>query len=160
MVKNNTNSVLFIVVALSLGVPHVTALSAASDLRVEYLRAPINVGIDKPRFSFVVNWEAGTARATDVAARRITVTEVLSGVTVWDSGMAVSNATSQIEYAGSRPLQPDPDYSWSVQWKSADGTTAPMANSTFSTALLSAEDWQGAEWIGSEEQRVFAPHSK
>lgn len=139
-------------------------LPSPTDLRVEYLTSPINIGLSDPRFSFIVDcgvdWSlSGCERGMSVYGYRIVVTETQTATEVWDSKVVQSDGrTSQVVYgstgAPATPLKPNTDYAWSAQWIADDkGTVGGTSNATFSTALLSGSDWEGAEWIGSSDQR-------
>eukprot|EP00937_MAST-01D_sp_MAST-1D-sp2_P003514 g3514.t1 len=101
-----------------------------------------------------MNWDDSLSAATRLRAYRVTVSEAATGKSVWDSGTVTSNATSQIEYEGTS-LTADTDYTWTAQWLAQGPSPSAVASSTFSTALLGAADWRGAEWVGSEDQRVL-----
>jgi len=72
-----------------------------------------------------------------------------AGDIIWDSGAVSSNATSQIEYGGAA-LAADADYCFTVaaQEGGSGSWSTSAAPGTFSTGLLSAQDWAGAQWLG------------
>ena len=109
------------------------------DLRVEYLRAPIGIGVRLPRFSWIVD------HAQD--AYELEVRSVFGAA--WSSGVVDSRETSLIEYAG-EPLASNTAYSWRIRSRSADGWSQ-WAESTFETALLDAADWVAA-WVEPDQQ--------
>lgn len=133
-----------------------------SNLRVEYLAEPLSIGIPNPRFSFVVNCSNDCPRGTLVHGYRIVVSNSKNKV-IWDSGSVQSKGrTSQIEFGETNesgkletvtPLEPNADYSWTAQWFDESQKLSGAAESTFSTALFTEQDWQGAMWIGTSEQR-------
>ncbi|GAA5036036.1 family 78 glycoside hydrolase catalytic domain [Microbacterium fluvii] len=110
------------------------------DLRVEHLHAPIAVGADAPRFSWIADHAQASYRLI-VRDRR--------GDLQWDSGLVASAETSLIEYAGRR-LRSDADYGWTVESRDAAGALL-TGSSRFGTALLAAGDWV-APWIEPEQQ--------
>lgn len=109
------------------------------DLRVEYLRAPIGVGVRLPRFSWIVE-HAQDAYELEVAT---------GDRVVWATGFVDSRETSLIEYAG-EPLTSNTAYTWRVRSRSADGWSH-WADSTFDTALLDAADWVAA-WVEPDQR--------
>ena len=113
--------------------------SGCRDLRVEYLRAPIGIGVRVPRFSWIVD-HAQDAYELEVHASR--------GAT-WASGAVESRETSLIDYAGA-PLASNTAYSWRVRSRDADGWS-DWTESTFETALLDASDWVAA-WVEPDQQ--------
>lgn len=119
--------------------------SAAQRLRVEYLEQPLSIDVATPRFSWA---SAHSARAQLQTSYRIVVTKAAGGAVVWDSTTVASNKTLNIGYGGPA-LASNTDYAWSVVWADAEGVVAPAATSTFSTALYSPADWQGAEFVSS-----------
>lgn len=104
------------------------------DLRVEYLKAPIGVGVRTPRFSWIVD-HAQDAFELDVSA---------SGAPVWTSGRILSADTALIEYAGA-PLLSNTAYTWRVRSFAGERATN-WAESSFETALLDVADWHAA-WV-------------
>ena len=110
-----------------------------SDLRVEYLRAPIAVGTRHPRFSWIVD-HVQEAYQLEVRCR---------GRLVWAEGAVESAESSLIEYAG-EDLPSDADCSWRVRTRS-DGRWSQWAESRFGTALFDEVDWVAA-WVEPEQQ--------
>jgi len=51
--------------------------------------------------------------------------------------------------AGTTSLKSDTDYTYTVTWTDQKGITSPPATSIFSTGLLEASDWQGAEFVSA-----------
>jgi alpha-L-rhamnosidase len=120
------------------------ATHAAYRLRVEYLENPISIDVVNPRFSYALQHPT---RAQVQTAYHIVV-KTLAGTTVWDTGLVNSNQTLNIPYAGT-PLVSDTDYTWTITWNDATGSSSIPTTGTFSTALFTVAAWQGAEWINS-----------
>ena len=130
-------------VAAALLIAHSTAAAAASwpapdRLRVEGLQEqwpqPVVLSEPLPRFSFSHGRLApGTApRGLAQSAYRITVRLQPQQRVVWDSGAVATANTTDIQYAGSAPLQPFEAYTWTVAWLASDGRWS--ANATASCA--------------------------
>lgn len=67
---------------------------------------------------------------------------------VWDSGKVVSNTSQNVPYGG-KALPSNAAFTWTIRYWDLQGATSPWAaNSTLSTGLYSAADWQNAQWIG------------
>jgi alpha-L-rhamnosidase len=73
---------------------------------------------------------------------------------VWDSGEVADGRSTGVRYAGSA-LRSAAKYSWRVSVKDETGEWLEPATGTFSTGLLSKDDWKGSEWISA----VSAPVS-
>jgi alpha-L-rhamnosidase len=119
------------------------AAVSVSDLRVEYLRAPLGIGTRAPRFSWIL--QVDEAHAQDAYEIEVTAGDQV----VWASGVVESAESSLVEYAG-QPLSSDTAYRWRVRSRSA-GAWTPWAASTFETALLDAADWIAA-WVEPAQQ--------
>jgi alpha-L-rhamnosidase len=118
----------------------------ATELKVDYLVEPISVQNAAPFFSF--STDDSTGRGLMSTGYTITVSEMSPtgelAATLWDSGEVTGNVTTFIRYPGDAPaLKSNTDYTWTVKVSPGDQT----ATSTFSTALLSMDDWKGSEWI-------------
>lgn len=116
-----------------------TAAVPVTDLRVEYLRAPLGIGTRRARFSWIVG------HAQDAYELEVTAGERV----VWTTGVVESSESALIEYAGDR-LASNTAYRWRVRSRAGDAWTA-WAASAFETALLDAEDWVAA-WVEPAQQ--------
>jgi alpha-L-rhamnosidase len=126
-----------------------TSGQGATRLRVEYLDAPLSIDEARPRFSFA---RTHPNRGVSQTAYHVSVTEVKSGMNVWDSGVVPSASSLNIEFGSTgvtaANLTSDTDYRYTVQWYDAAGAPSAPAASTFSTALLEGVGggW-GAQWL-------------
>lgn len=121
------------------------------DLRCEYVTEPVGIDVKKPRFSWVLQSEKRSAEQTAYRLVVATSPEALEPdqADCWDSGKAASNETAQIEYAG-KPLESNTTYFWKVcVWDGPGKQSAWSHYATFSTGLLSPDDWK-AMWITGE----------
>lgn len=114
-------------------------------VRVEYLASPIGIDEPLPRFSYAL---LHPQRGRTQSAYRIVVTKSTVGpvTPVWDTGKVVSNQTINIEYAG-KPLVSDTDYKLSIIYWDNLGNQSDFSTTSFSTAIFSPSDWNGAEWL-------------
>lgn len=118
------------------------------DLRTENKKSPLQVGTDRPVFS----WRAETEeenwyqRAYRVCVKR-------DGAQVWDSGEVKSGRMNQIVYEG-EPLESGTRYTWEVRVTDQRGRTTESETAVFETGLLKAEDWTG-RWIGETQDEVY-----
>lgn len=109
----------------------------ATELKAEYLKAPIGIDIEKPRFFW--NCEGGEKQT----AYRIVC--VRDGHTVWDSGKVESGAMTRIAYAG-EALHSRDEILWSVTLWDEKGIEGETVCSRFEMGLLDRSDWK-ASWI-------------
>ena len=147
-------------------------------LAVEYLPTPSHgIGTLLPRFDFVATPPTATERNLTLAAVQIVCVTAETGAVVWDSGMVPSNVTTGLYYGnlgtgaggktgvntsassgggpGATPLLAGRRYTWTAAWMAEDGRVSPpSAPASFDVALLAAEDWAGATWLGGG-QREF-----
>lgn len=129
------------------------------NLMVEYIKNPLGIDIENPRFTWqMINPE--NQRGYSQTAYQIVVTNE-AGEQVWDSKKIKSDLSLNIEYAGTK-LQPCTRYSWTVNvWDQNDKQTSAI--SWFETGLMSKSDiskgWNSAKWIGGgDEDMVLYAH--
>ena len=71
---------------------------------------------------------------------------------VWDSGVVASSRQSHIPYDGPL-LASNTRYAWTVRVWDGAGRAGPYASpGTFTTGLLTNDDWAGARWIRRDSQ--------
>lgn len=143
----------------------VYSLPVPTNMTVEYQDTPQNIDVQNPRFAFVVDcgdeWHSAKSdcsRGLSVHGYRVVVKEISSGEEIWDSKIKSSDGrTSQIVFdttTSAEQLKANTDYEWQAEWFTDDkGTLGGRATSVFSTALFQETDWQGAQWIGTRNQR-------
>jgi alpha-L-rhamnosidase len=115
----------------------------------EYTSNPISVGVRSPRFSWIVS---SSERGQKQSAFQIFVSDSEKGLkkekyNMWDSGKQSTNATLHHKYRG-KTLESNKTYYWQVKIWDRNGKEAVSPVYTFSTTLLSPNDWQ-AKWIGA-----------
>lgn len=147
---------LCLTVLLSIGaVQSGVAAPRATDLRCEYQRDPLAVGIAQPRLSWVLESAARGERQT---AYRILVASSAAQLKrndadLWDSGRVASAEQNQITYAG-KSLAANAECFWKVQvWNQDAKASRWSAPARWGVGLLESTDWQ-ARWIGTEAQAV------
>ncbi|SFB39191.1 alpha-L-rhamnosidase [Cohnella sp. OV330] len=118
---------------------------AIGELRVEGIKEPLGIDVDKPRFSWRLHSQA---RGAIHAAFRLRVASAQaalesSAADVWDSGI-VRGRHLQLDYGGPS-LSGARRYWWSVEAWDADGRAVVSPPSFFDTGLY-AGDWRAA-WI-------------
>ena len=121
-------------------------------LRCEYLTDPIGIDAEKPRLSWILE---DPDQKPDVRGLKQTAYEILVASTpellakdegdLWDSGKVMSDATSQIEYAGT-PLSSRQHCFWKVKAWIGDGAISESKPASWEMGLLKAEDWK-AKWV-------------
>ena len=109
-----------------------------SRMLTEYKVDPMGMDEACPRFCYTLS---GSAKKQ--MTRRIVVTDIFSGKTVWDSGVVHCDETTQIEYAG-MPLTPRTRYRWQLKVTDDAGNTA-SAEAFFETGMMGSA-WK-AQWI-------------
>ena len=110
------------------------------DLRVEYLVAPLGIGVRSPRFSWIADHPQDAYELEFSTA---------GGRTVWASGVVEAADTSLITYTG-EPLTSNTAYTWRVRSRAGEAWTEEAA-SVFETALLDPGDWVAA-WVEPVQQ--------
>jgi len=121
-----------------------------SYLRCEYLKDPVAIDVEKPRFSWILNH---TYRGQKQTAYRILVSTSpdLENADMWDSEKVFSDQSVHVEYNG-EPLKSSTTYFWKVcYWDNEDRLSGFSSVNFFETGLLLEKDWEG-EWIGGFNQ--------
>jgi len=123
--------------------------AAPSQLRCEYLENPLGIDVMKPRLSWKLEAlpEARGLRQTAYQVLVASSPEILAKGQgdLWDSGEVMSDATSQIEYAG-KALSSRQQCFWKVKTWLGDGGTFESPSATWAMGLLKSEDWK-AKWV-------------
>jgi alpha-L-rhamnosidase len=123
-----------------------------TDLRCEYLNNPLGIDELRPRLSWILQ---SARRAQRQTAYRVLVASDQGRLArdrgdLWDSGPVMSEASTQIVYAG-RPLGSRQRCFWKVRVWDQDGRPSAWSPpASWSMGLLSPGDWQ-AQWIGLDE---------
>lgn len=120
-------------------------------LLCEYTENPISIDKQSPRFSWIIRT---SQRAKFQAAYRVLVADSFNELQqgrgdLWDSGKILSNNTLHVNYEGA-DLESDRTYYWKIIIWDENGQKYQSSISSFSTALLSVDDWE-AKWIGAND---------
>jgi alpha-L-rhamnosidase len=111
-------------------------------ISVENQQNPIGIGVSNPRFS----WKMASENRNETQSAYLL--RIFQGKKqIWTTGKVASSASLFIPYAGDK-LQSNVKYQVKLQVWNADGKVSKEAMTTFSTALLSKDDWK-AKWISS-----------
>jgi alpha-L-rhamnosidase len=125
-----------------------TALAGTqvNDLRVEYLKNPVGIDVQKPRFSWKME---SSDRGAIQTAYEITVSTDPDGESVvWNSTRVTSSESVHIEYGGS-DLLPSTRYFWTVRvWDEQEQEITSGETAFFETGLKDS-GWSNAQWIKS-----------
>ncbi|MBQ8599813.1 MAG: family 78 glycoside hydrolase catalytic domain [Clostridia bacterium] len=108
-----------------------------TNLKVEYRRAPLGVGVARPRFSWQLQSEK---RGAKQIAYRLQVRKGDSPA--WDSGRVESDRCFGVRCG--QALAPCTAYTWKVTVFTAEEEESACAS--FETGFFGAEDW-GAGWV-------------
>lgn len=129
------------------------------DLRCEYLRNPVGIGVTRPRISWRLQTEE---KGILQSAYRIQVAEDPQfAKLVWDSGKVISDRSVHVEL-GELPAVSRTRRYYRVQAWNQRGTSSPWSESAYwETGLLSASEWK-ADWIAAprgagEEESEISP---
>jgi alpha-L-rhamnosidase len=132
---------------------------SATDLRCEYLQAPIGIDATHPRLSWKLddnrNGAKQTAYSIVVGTDSLSVSKGQGDY--WQTGR-INSDNHLVVYAG-QPLQPFTKYYWAVQLWDKDEAAAPIkVVSSFETGMMDARNWKGA-WIsdGKDQNEKAAP---
>lgn len=129
------------------------------NLRVEYIKTPLGIDVESPRFS----WQMKSPyhkRGLKQTAYQLVVTDE-NGQTVWDSGKIDSEQSLNIKYQG-RQLLATTRYNWELKvWDNENEKYT--AASWFETGLMNPDPnlsaWSGAKWIGGgDEDMILYSH--
>jgi alpha-L-rhamnosidase len=123
-----------------------------SDLRCEYLVAPLGIDERAPRLSWAIKSNRRGARQVAYRLRVAGTPKKLAAGEgdIWDSGRVASNQTTHVVYAG-RPLQSRDACHWCVEvWDDA-GHAAVSEPSLWTMGLLEKTDFS-AKWIAAEPE--------
>ncbi|OUS77179.1 alpha-L-rhamnosidase [Paenibacillus sp. MY03] len=125
------------------------------DLRAEYRRNPIGIGVRIPRFS----WKLfGTGREIRQKGYHLQVSEGDPDFEnpIWDTGEIGSDQSVHIEYDG-RPLKSRQVYHWRVRVWDARGRVSDWQSSFFETGVLDFREWK-AQWITFDPGKHNRPY--
>jgi alpha-L-rhamnosidase len=116
-------------------------------LRVEHLDNPLGIDVLQPRFS----WRADSAeRNWRQSAYQVLVASSVAKLRspdIWDSGKQTSADSVGIAYGGPA-LESRKRYFWAIRTWDASGKSADSNEAAwFETGLLTAADWNSAQWI-------------
>ncbi|MGY5354180.1 family 78 glycoside hydrolase catalytic domain [Wenyingzhuangia sp. IMCC45467] len=107
---------------------------------------PIGTG-DKPYFSWIFNDPDDNEIQSAYQIIISTNPNINNTGEVWDSGMIVSRKQNYVYYDGAQ-LDAAKQYYWRVRTWDKDGNVGSYSNtSSFSTGLLTNNDWVNAKWI-------------
>ena len=119
------------------------SLNAPTNLKCEYAVNPVGIDVMAPRLFWQMDDERRGARQS---AYQIMAGSEPGEGDLWDSGKVMSDACTQIEYAGSTLISRQRVY-WCVRIWDQDGVETPLSSvSFFEMGLLDSADWAG-EWI-------------
>lgn len=127
-----------------------------SDLRCEYLKSPINIDEQNPRFTWTYQSDNGDfvqkAYKLDMAVSKQALEE---GIFFWTSDKIPSN-TNKVEYTGEKSLESHTKYYWRVSsWNRNDNSFVSAVDS-FATSMMHTSDWI-AQWITDKNDKTFGP---
>jgi alpha-L-rhamnosidase len=146
----------------SLGAPSPSDLSqpglVPARLRCESADDPIGIDQPTPRLSWILQ-SSERARRQEAYEIQVASTPTLLSdgrPDLWSTGKIESSETAHVEYGG-RPLPSSRPVYWRLRvWDDQGRVSAWSAPATWTTGLLSADDWH-ARWITSEFQPPAAP---
>lgn len=124
------------------------------DLTCEYLENPEVIDQTSPLLSWKLDAAVRDIQQTDYQIVVSTSEEKLAAgeYDAWDSGKVHSDATTAIPYEGD--FTAATDYYWKVMAWDNQGGSAESEPAKFGVGLLTADDWDGASWITSDEDEA------
>jgi alpha-L-rhamnosidase len=120
----------------------------AGDLRCEYKKDPMGIGIQNPRLSWKM---VSDSRDVLQSAYQVLVASSPRMLTpgkadMWDSRKVASDQSIQVTYEG-KPLESKKKYYWTVKiWDQNGKETRWTTPATFETGMMTPDDWQ-ADWM-------------
>ena len=130
----------------------------AANLRCEYLRDPMGIDMQDPRFFWQLSSDEDGQRQTAYRILVATSAALLERDEgdVYDSGKKHSGKNTHIVYAG-KPLHAATAYYWKVKvWDVNRKASGWSRAATFITGLFTEADWKGAQWISWRPQEEWA----
>lgn len=125
--------------------------AVAAELRTDYRLTPIGLDRLPPRLFWRIDADgrSGVRQTAYQVQAGLDRDTLANGVAVWwDSGKIESSETTQIAYAGPKPVSRQRIF-WRVKVWDEQGVSGGWSEPTwFETGLLVPTDWQKAEWIG------------
>ncbi|KQV59571.1 hypothetical protein ASC95_28040 [Pelomonas sp. Root1217] len=158
----NRSAIVVLTASVSMAVAAASAAqnSAVGELTVTGMTAnarsrPLGIAADDISFGWTL---AAAARSARQQAYQVRVgTQPGSGKT-WDSGRVASDRQVDVTPPAALKLQPATRYHWQVRAWDRHGRAGAWSTPTwFETGLLSAADWQGAQWIAAPFDAVDQP---
>jgi alpha-L-rhamnosidase len=127
---------------------------AVSNLRCEYLGAPLGMDERQPRLSWAIESDRRGVRQIAYRLRVASTPEKLARgeADFWDSGRLESNQTTHVSYAG-KPLRSRDVCHWCVEVWNEAGNALRSAPSLWTMGLLEKSDWS-AKWIAADPKII------
>lgn len=120
-------------------------MTRVTELRTEYLVAPLGIDETEPRLSWRLETDRRGARQCAYRIRVASSPTALENPDLWDSGRVESGRTTHVAYAG-RPLAARQLCHWQVEVWDETGASVRSPLARWSMGLP-GEDW--ARWIGA-----------
>ena len=131
--------------------------SSILDMRCEYLKSPINIDVEKPRFTWT--YQLNNNKSYVQAAYKVDVAlnkkDLEQGSFLWSSDR-VSSTVSKVEYNGEKELESHTKYYWQITSWDEDNKVLKSAIDSFEVAKIHAADW-AATWISDKHDKGFGP---
>ncbi|HZX11670.1 MAG TPA: family 78 glycoside hydrolase catalytic domain, partial [Acidobacteriota bacterium] len=142
--------ILFFIIGLSQTAHSKTATGSLTphNLRCEYLKNPMGLDVQKPRFSWMLRH---SERGQKQSAYQIMVSTDPSfkKADMWDTGKVDSEQSIHRVYKGIL-LESNRTYYWKVRYWDKDDKSSPFSQTAcFDTGLFHQENWEG-EWISGD----------
>ena len=154
MKKNSLIAVTFFLLCISCESPRETTV--VNDLRVEYMKNPVGIDVNQPRFSWKME-----SREKGVSQKAYTImvsTDESFKTIFWSSDEVLSDKSVHIVYSGPA-LKPATRYFWKVQVKDQDSKYLLSKEKAFFETGLMDSGWSSAQWIkpNEEDTKRMAP---
>jgi alpha-L-rhamnosidase len=133
-----------------------TDASKTVGLQTCRLVSPSNIAM--PVFSWKMTSTRQGARQTAYRIRVGTAEGRKLGTVVWDTRSVPDDRSTGIAYGGPA-LKSATAYAWEVSVRDETGAWLKPATGTFTTGLLTADDWKGSEWIAVPGQAVISSNT-
>ena len=124
------------------------------DLRAEYKRNPIGIGVRKPRISWKLH--AGDRGVMQSAYRVEVADDSAFSVQVWDSGKVQSGQSVHVELDGLEAVSRRRYYYRVMVWDDRGRQSDWSETAYWETGLLDSSQWQAA-WISAPSDDERSP---
>ena len=130
--------------------------ASISDMRCEYLKSPVNIDAQNPRFTWTyLSSERNVVQKAWQLDIGTSKEGLKQGNVFWTSGKVEENVSRAV-YHGKEPLKSHTKYYWKVTSWCDNNKVFVSETDSFETAKMLASEWIG-KWITDHNNKEFGP---